>query len=464
LPDDKVSYAEFTDAQQNMNKAVLTFLGSILFGFAFTFSSLADIQYAGVNLSGAEFGVSSSTPLPGTFGSAYTWPTNGETAYYQSRGMNFIRLPFRWERLQITNSATLDPVNLGRMSNFVYYATSHGMYVLLDPHNFMRYYPTPINSFQTATTGLVGNSNATYAVSYADFSNFWYQVAVVFQNNNHVFFGLNNEPDSIQETQLVAALNFAIAGIRNAGATNMIFVPGNGYTGAWTWLNSNGSFGAANSVAMLGIVDPGNNYCFEVHQYLDSNGSGSNDGIVSTDIGWQRLTNFTAWARANNVKGFLGEYGAPGNTFGATPDGGAALTNMLSYISTNSDVWLGWCYWGGGPWWGSNPTFPVEPANPGNPTDKTTVSIIKEFTPLPVPTLQIVNNNTQFQYPAPQGFVYQVQYSTDLTSSNNWTNLGSAITNVQPPGPLGPSTNAPFTVNLGSDPQGFYRVVVSHAP
>ena len=40
-------------------------------------------------------------------------------------------------------------------------------------------------------------------------------------------------------------------------------------------------------------------------------------GIVSTDIGWQRLTNFTAWARANNVKAFLGEYGVPGNTFGS---------------------------------------------------------------------------------------------------------------------------------------------------
>ncbi len=432
----------------------------VLSGFFIVFSSPADIQYAGVNLSGAEFGQGN---LPGTFGSDYTWPTSGETAYYQSRGMNFIRLPFRWERLQITNSAVLDPVNLGRMNAFVTNATSLGMYVLLDPHNFMRYYPNPRGSFQTATNGLVGSSNAIYAVSYGDFSNFWYQVAAVYKSNDHVFFGLNNEPDSIQETQLVAALNFAIAGIRAAGATNLIFVPGNGYTGAWTWSNSNGSFGAANSVAMLGIVDPGSNFVYEVHQYLDSNGSGNNDGIVSTNIGWQRLTNFTAWARANNVKGFLGEYAVPGNTLGAATNGGVALTNMLSYISTNSDVWLGWSYWGGGPWWGSSPTFPIEPANPGNPTDQPTMSIIKEFIPLPVPTLQLVNNNTQFQFSAPQGFVYQSQFSSDLI---NWTNLGSAITNVQPPGPLGPSTNAPFMVNLtaGSGSQGFYRVRVSHAP
>jgi endoglucanase len=441
-----------------MNKSI--FASLVLFGFAFVYSSSADIQYAGVNLSVAEFGQNN---LPGNFGSDYMWPTNGETAYYQSRGMNFIRLPFRWERLQITNSATLDPVNLARMDAYISYATSHGMYVLIDPHNFMRYYPNPRSSFQTTTTGLVGSSNATYAVSYADFSNFWYQVAAIYKTNDHVFFGLNNEPANMQETQLVAALNFGIQGIRNAGATNMIFVPGNRYTGAWTWSNSDAN-GAANATAMLGIVDPGSNFCYEVHQYLDSDGSGTHTTIVSVDIGWQRLTNFTVWARTNNVKGFLGEYAVPSAIIGGTGIGGQALTNMLSFISTNSDVWLGWCYWGAGPWWGSTPTFLVEPANPGNPVDRPTVSVIKEFTPLPVPTLQIVNNNTQFQYSAPQGFVYQVQYSTDLTSSLNWANLGSAITNVQSPGPLGPSTNAPFTVNLGSDAQGFYRVVVSHAP
>ena len=99
-------------------------------------SVLADIQYAGVNLSGAEFG---QEDLPGTFGHDYTWPTSAEITYYKSKGMNFIRLPFRWERLQHTNSAVLDPTELGRMNAFVTNATAQGMYVLLDPHNFMRY-------------------------------------------------------------------------------------------------------------------------------------------------------------------------------------------------------------------------------------------------------------------------------------------------------------------------------------
>lgn len=407
----------------------------------------ADIQYAGVNLSGAEFGM---TQLPGTFGTDYTYPTTTEVDYYKSKGMNFIRLPFRWERLQHTNSAPLDATELGRMNTFVSYATSHGIFVLLDPHNFMRYYPNPRSSFETATNGLVGSW-----VPNSDFSNFWFRVAAIYRTNSHVFFGLNNEPDTMPEAQLVTSENAAIAAIRAAGAANLVFVPGNRWTGAWTWLQAD-SDGAANAEAMLGIVDPGSNCLFEVHQYLDSDGSGSHTTIVSVDVGWERLTNFTAWARSNNFKGFLGEYAVPGAAIGGTNIGGLALTNMLSYIQTNADVWLGWSYWGGGPWWGSSPLFPIEPTNIGQPTqtDQPVMDIIKQFFPLPVPTLAVVNR-TQFQFNTAQGFVYQPQTSTNL-ATGNWTSYGPAF-----PG-TGASTN--INMQLGSVTRSFYRVKVSHVP
>ena len=269
---------------RNLTLSCLAFAGLLIAS-----SVLADIQYAGVNLSGADFGQDN---LPGIYNTDYTWPTSDEITYYKSKGMNFIRLPFRWERLQHTNSAVLDPTELGRMNTFVTNATSQGMYVLLDPHNFMRYYPTPRSNYETATIGLVGNY-AGSTVSNSDFANFWSQIATIYQTNNHVFLGLNNEPNTMQETQLVTSLNAAIAAIRATGVTNMIFVPSNRWTGAWTWPNSDG-YGAANSQAMLGIVDPGSNFVFEVHQYLDSDGSGTQTNIVSVNVGWQRLTSFTA--------------------------------------------------------------------------------------------------------------------------------------------------------------------------
>jgi endoglucanase len=425
----------------------------VLSEFAFVFSSLADIQFAGVNLSGADFGVVGGA-LPGTFGNQYTYPTAAEVAYYQGRGMNIIRLPFRWERLQHTNNAAFDSAELGRINTFVSYATSNGMYVILDPHNFQRYWPLidNYNDMQSGSVGLVGNT----VVPNSAFSNFWYQIANIYKTNDHVIFGLMNEPNAVQQSQLVPSLNAAIAAIRATGATNMIFVPGNRWTGAWTWTNSDISCGAANSVAMLGIVDSANNYVFEVHQYLDSDGSGTKTSIVSATVGMERLTNFTAWARANHVKGFLGEFAVPGLTVVGSGLGGPALTNMLNYIRTNSDAWLGWTYWGGGPWWGTNALFLIEPAKINSPTDWPTMTAIRSFFPFPVPAL--VLNTNQFVFQTQQGFVYQPQVSTNL-ASGPWSNFGSSIT--------GTGTNGAaqtITMQTGTGPAGFYRIQINRTP
>lgn len=66
--------------------------------------------------------------------------------------------------------------------------------------------------------------------------------------------------------------------IRATGATNVVFVPGVAWTGAHSW---NATFyGTPNAVVMATVRDPGNNYVFEVHQYLDSDSSGTNANCV----------------------------------------------------------------------------------------------------------------------------------------------------------------------------------------
>ena len=51
----------------------------------------------------------------------------------------------------------------------------------------------------------------------------------------------------------------------------------------------------------------------EMHQYLDSDGSGTSATCVSSTIGAERLAAATSWLQANNLKGFLGEIGAGSN-------------------------------------------------------------------------------------------------------------------------------------------------------
>jgi endoglucanase len=330
----------------------------------------AAIEYTGVNLSGAEFGQSR---LPGTFGSDYTYPTNSEVDYFTGKGMNTFRLPFRWERLQPTNTTPLNSTELTRMTNFVSYATSKGANVILDPHNFERYY-APTNNFQQSAQGLIGGTSANtqaVVVTNAMFADFWGRIATQFKGNNHVIFNLMNEPNSVNLNTLVGSENAAIAAIRAAGASNLILVPGTSYTGAWTWTNDNGGFGASNAVAMLGITDPGNNFAFDMHQYMDSDGSGTHTTIDNNDplTGVNRLTAATQWLQTNHLRGFLGEFAVDNSIInGSNPSdpntlGNEVLNNMLTYMQQNNDAWLGWTWWGGGPWWASNSTFHIDPVS-----------------------------------------------------------------------------------------------------
>src|SRR5262249_32795486 len=154
-----------------------------------------------------------------------------------------------------------------------------------------------------------------------------------YESNPRVIFGLVNEPHDIATEQWVDAANAAIAAIRTAGATNTIFVPGNAWTGAWSW--DQNWYGTPNAVALLKVVDPGNNMVFEAHQYLDSSAGGSSDDCVSTTIGSERLAPFIAWLRANGKKGVIAEFAGGSN---ATCN--AAVSDMLSTIEHSTDVLL----------------------------------------------------------------------------------------------------------------------------
>jgi endoglucanase len=347
--------------------------------------SQAALEFTGVNLSGAEFGVSTGQTgpnnLPGTFGTQYTYPTKSEVDYFTGKGMNIFRLPFRWERLQPTPNAALNPTELSRMDAFVNYATSKGADVILDPHNFERYYPSLTQNFQSTTAGLIGGTVANskgVVVTNAMFANLWSQLATHYAGNSRVQFGLMNEPDAMPEATLIGSENAAIAAIRATGAQNTILVPGNAFTGAWTWTNQNNktnpatdTSNAAGLLGITGITNPANNIVVEMHQYMDSNGSGTSAAINNNDplTGVERLTAATAWLKTNGIKGFLGEFGVDNSIInGANPNdpstlGNEVLNNMIQYMEANSDAWTGFAAWGGGPWWANNSLFHIDPVN-----------------------------------------------------------------------------------------------------
>lgn len=93
--------------------------------------------------------------------------------------------------------------------------------------------------------------------------------------------------------------------------------------------------------AMRELTDPNDNIIYEMHQYLDSDGSGTSSTCVSTTIGQERLEAATAWLKSNGKNGILGETAA-----GSNSQCEQAIENMLSYMVSNNDVWRGWMLWG----------------------------------------------------------------------------------------------------------------------
>jgi len=299
----------------------------------------AGMLYRGVSLAGAEFGQAN---IPGVYAKDYIYPNQTEVDYFKGKKMNTLRMPFLWERIQPTLNTALDATELSRFDAFVTATTAKGMNVVLDPHNYARYNGALVGS------GTVPNSA---------FADLWSRLATLYKGNSHVFFAIMNEPHDIPTEQWVSAANAAIAAIRATGSTNLILVPGNAWTGAWSW-NQNW-YGTANSTAMLSIVDTANNYAFEVHQYLDSDSSGTAATCVSGTVGIERLTAFTAWLNTNGKRGFLGEFAGGNNS--TCQD---AVTQMLNYMETNSNVWVGWTWWAAGPWWAEY-IYTLEPTATG---------------------------------------------------------------------------------------------------
>ncbi|PPU68992.1 glycoside hydrolase family 5 protein [Xanthomonas pisi] len=307
------------------------------------------LRYAGINLSGAEI---ASAKRPGVVNVDYRYPTPGEYQHFADTGMNVVRLPVLWERLQPKNQGALDPAQLALIRQAVANAKAAHMVLIVDIHNYAKYY---------------GQKIGTQRVPIATFTDLWRRLAVAFKNDDAVIFGLMNEPYDIAPQNWAAAAQAAIDGIRATGANNLILVPGALWSGAHSWYST--IAGQSNAVALASLRDPLNRYAIEVHQYLDTDSSGTSASCVSATIGAERLRSFTGWLRSQRKRGFLGEFGSSSDRTCML-----ALDGMLRYLEANRDVWLGSSVWAAGAWWRADYPFTLQPD--GNGRDKPQLPIL----------------------------------------------------------------------------------------
>ena len=300
-----------------------------------------DTRFAGINLAGGEFGT-----VPGKLDTDYAYPNRASVDGFAREGFNLIRLPFRWERLQPELGGELVRKEVEQIQDIVTYAAGRGMTTVLDTHNYAKR--------RLAGDGWRNDhSIGSREVPAEAFANFCGRLAGVFKTSDTVMFGIMNEPADIDARTWLHAANISAAAIRGAGAEQTLCVPGVNFTGAHSWARSGNEI-------MSAFVDPAANFVIEVHQYFDSNSSGTSGEAVDARIGSKRIAAFAEWARSKRLKAFLGEFAG-----GRDPVSLAALDDICATMRDDPDVWLGWAAWAGGAWWPDDYFFTLEPGKDG---------------------------------------------------------------------------------------------------
>ena len=155
-----------------------------------------------------------------------------------------------------------------------------------------------------------------------------------------------NEPKQSSNAVWIPIVNAAIAAIRAAGCLQPVQVP------MISGTNTNAFMDHARSGLPL-VIDNANNWHVDVHQYYDTNLSGTGTEVRGRNFMRNILQPITSVARQLGVQLFLGEFGA-GNNNQAALD---CLRHGLNFLNQNGDVWIGWAQWGAGDNWSSS--YPI---------------------------------------------------------------------------------------------------------
>ncbi len=332
---------------------------AFLWGLCFIASSLlaqSNLPF-GVNLAGAEFGHGSK--MPGEVNKDYFYPTTDDLDYWATKQLRLLRVPFKWERIQHDPFSSLTKEEVDVMKQMLQDADKRGLKVILDLHNYGR--------------RRVGDS--TYILGAPELplealSDFWKRLVTELQEYKHCIYGygLMNEPhDMLEHTPWVKIAQACIIEIRKVDMTTSIIVGGNHWSSAERWLQV--------SDELKYLYDPAGNLIFEAHCYFDNDASGVYRGSYDEEkahpyVGVERLSPFIKWLKANNFRGFVGEYGIP-----ATDERwSVCLENMLDYMQKNG---VNGTYWAAGARW-NNYILSTHPQN-NYTVDMPQISILTKY-------------------------------------------------------------------------------------
>jgi endoglucanase len=304
-----------------------------LFSQSGTKASEANSFATGVNISGGEFGKIAAQGYRGLY------PSKGDIKFYKELGFSILRIPIRWERFQsvpmgeIINDDGTD-LDYKWLLDFIQTATKSGIICIIDLHNYGK------RRASNGASVAIGDDG----VPRASLADFWTKISETFKTNPNVWLGLMNEPKGYSAQDWADLIQETVISLRTSGVSNTILIPGVSWTSAHSWIKS------GNGAAFSKFADPMNNSLFEIHQYLDSDSSGTHG--VCREGSSKRLDAFAQWSRdGKNRRGFLAEFGAGDPLVKGQESCATEVRALLAKLAEDKDVWAGWTAWGAGRFW-----------------------------------------------------------------------------------------------------------------
>lgn len=289
----------------------------------------------GANIAGGDF----SNVYPGVMGTNYWYPRPADIDMAKAIGVELVRVPFKWERIQHDTAGVLDATlwepDVVALKQSLTQMEARGMRIILDLHNYGR------RSFGSGTSAVSYTIGSTQ-LPVSEFARLWRLLAEQFKDRPSIWgYDLMNEPLSIPTDQLVTYYQAAVNAIREVDMKTAIILEGGpGWNHASSWPTT--------GAPLLAVTDPVNNLIFSAHCYTDQGESGSwTHGVTvagelvgtgksystleaAYNVGVDRVKPFVDWCVANQVRGLVGEYASPYKTDQANWD--IVTQRMLAYI------------------------------------------------------------------------------------------------------------------------------------
>lgn len=224
-------------------------------------------QPRGVSVAGAEFGSPGgavaesafSQATPGQVGLDYHYDSAETFAYLAAEGVDSVRLPFRWERVQPELGGPLAPAEVDRLRAAVARAHAAGLEVVLDMHNYGAYF---VARDGRGARRPIGSPEVTVQ----QFSDVWRRLSETFRDVAGVAgYGLMNEPVGLParpggtaaETW-EAASQAAVLAVRGTGDRTPVMVAGYDWSHTRSWVEHHPD---------AWVDDPAGAVLYEAHHY-----------------------------------------------------------------------------------------------------------------------------------------------------------------------------------------------------